>query len=376
MTLSPQPFRRNTSDQPICGPHDIIASIPGILGYYPQESAIVVSLLDDASGAILLGPVVRTDLAHVDSLTGVLEQIPTEGVRAHLGLVVSRIPNSELVRDAVDALYAVADAEDRPLIDACWHVSEIATGTPYTMVFGPAPSELGCCELNPEWITGTVSSVMAQATMEPLLAQGALPELERDDTRAYFDLATDPDWPQTRAAMAMAHRRGQEMLEGACAHAGACLDAARADLERAADLLRKAASRPFLESAGQAGLSDLFASRDDVELVAAVLSHSRLRDCLLRPALENPAGAGALLVAVARNFEGAIRANALSIWAIVAVQLQLTAWAGVAVECAQEELPGHSLSHILGQLLRNGQYEGMIATALRGCDDMWEEIYR
>jgi len=69
-----------------------------------------------------------------------------------------------------------------------------------------------------------------------------------------------------------------------------------------------------------------------------------------------------------------IRANALSLWAIAAVQLKLASWASVALMCAQEEVPGHSLSEVLLELLRLGEHTSLLRSAELGCAAMWEEL--
>ena len=80
------------------------------------------------------------------------------------------------------------------------------------------------------------------------------------------------------------------------------------------------------------------------------------------------------MLTIARAYSGAIRANALSIWAVIAVKLKLSNWATAALESAEDALPNHSLSYILKQLLRAGQHENMLETAALGCDEMWEEL--
>lgn len=351
----------------------MIASIPGILGYYPQESAVVVSLLEDARGGAILGPVMRADLAHTECLVEVLREVPTEGLCGHLAVIVSRIPNSGLVRDAVDALYTATDADSVPLVDACWHVSEIALGTPYTLVFGPSVEEMRSCGMPQEWVSGTVSSVLAQAAMEPLLAEGALPELDKRDTHAFFDpmpCAHPAEWPRDRATRARVARKGKQLQ----AQLATDRDAVRGVMVGVCDALAEAPDLPFIGGDEAPVLDSLFGRREDAELLAATLTNSQLRDCLLTSALENPRGAASLFLGIARNFDGIVRANALSIWAVIAVKLHLAPWAWAAIECAQEEVPGHSMSAILGKLLRIGEHDGLIRSALLGSAQMWQEL--
>ena len=370
MTFTPQPYRHNSPDLSISELGDMIASLPGILGYYPQESAVVVSLLDDASGGALLGPVLRADLAHAEKLASVLQELPVQGVCGHLAVIVSRIPNSTLVRDAADALYSATGGDNEPLVGACWHVSEIATGTPYTLVFGPPAEEMRRCGLPAQWVSGTVSSVMAQATMAPLIAEGALPELDRGDARSLFDALEDPRWAWDAASEARVHRRGRALA----AQLDSDPRAARAAISQACDVLLTAREMPVVGGDAAPPLDALFSCREEVELLAATLTGSRVRDCLLGSALKNPRGAAALFLAVARTFGGVIRANALSLWAVLAVHVSLSPWAWAAVERALEEVPGHSMSVIVAKLLRAGEYEGLVRCAELGCAQMWAEL--
>lgn len=375
MTLSPQPHRHNATEPSIDHLGDMIASIPGILGYYPQESAVVVSLLDDARGGAILGPVICADLAHTESLVDVLREVPVEGLCGHLAVIVSRIPNSDLVRDAVDALYAATDSDSVPLVDACWHVSEIALATPYTLVFGPSVEQMNQCGMPQEWVSGTVSSVLAQAAMEPLLAEGALPELDKGDTHAFFDRAPGShahpsEWPHDRETRARVQRQGRRLQAQLSTDRGAVRDA----MAKVCEGLVAAAELPLVGGDEVPELDALFERRADAELLAATLTSSQLRDCLLTSALENPRGAASLFLGIARNFDGIVRANALSIWAVIAVELHLAPWAWAAIECAQEEVPGHSMSAILGKLLRIGEHEGLIRSALLGSAQMWREL--
>lgn len=355
----------------LSGPADFIASLPGVLGYYPQESAVIMSLwLDEDSDEPVLGPVLRTDLCHADQLQDAIEEVDTTNAIGHLAVVVTRIPNSRLALDAVESLYALRDSEGLPLIDVCWHASEIAPGTPYSLVFGPPPGELVTAGFGDDWVGGTVASVMHQPTMGALLAQGALPELRRDDTRAFFDATSPDDRRAARSYAARCYRLGDDLVNQLESDPGA----ARAIAMDACADLSSAPPQPFVGGAEHLTFDDVFASREQVERIATVLTRSQLRDSLFNTALDHPKEAGAVCLAIARNFEGIIRANALSVWAVVAVKLKLTNWASVALACAQEEVPGHSLSYILEHLLRCGEREGLIASARAGCDATWRDV--
>lgn len=358
-------------DTTLSGPADFIASLPGVLGYYPQESAVIMSLwLDDDCAEPFLGPVLRTDLCHAGQLQDAIDEIDTHNAVGHLAVVVTRIPNSELTLDAVGALYSLKDAQGHPLIDVCWHVSEIAPGTPYSLVFGPPPGELVTAGFGDDWVGGTVASVMHQPTMGALLAQGALPELRRDDTRAFFDANCREDEANAASCAARLYHRGDEIIERLGVDAGQ----ARAAALQACAALAGATPHPIVGGAEHLKFADVFTDNAQMERVATMLTRSQLRDSLFSTALDHPKEASGVFLTIARNFEGIIRANALSVWAVIAVELKLTNWASVALMCAQEEVPGHSLSYILDQLLRAGEREGLLQSARSGCDATWRDL--
>ncbi|MEH0146275.1 DUF4192 domain-containing protein [Corynebacterium sp. Q4381] len=358
-------------DTTLSGPADFIASLPGVLGYYPQESAVIMSLwLDDESGEPVLGPVLRTDLCHAGNLQDAVDEVDTHNAIGHMAVVVTRIPNSGLALDAVEALYALKDAQGLALVDVCWHVSEIAPGTPYSLVFGPPPGELVTAGFGDDWVGGTVASVMQQPTMGALLAQGALPELRKDDTRAFFDASCRGDQEAAASGAAHCYHLGDNLIEQLEANPSAARDLA---LEACVDLA-SAPPHPLVGGAEHLRFDDVFTSTQQMERVATMLTRSQLRDSLFNTALDHPKEAGAVMLTIARNFEGVIRANALSVWAVIAVKLKLANWASVALMCAQEEVPGHSLSYILDQLLRGGEHEGLLQSARSGCDATWRDV--
>ena len=109
---------------------------------------------------------------------------------------------------------------------------------------------------------------------------------------------------------------------------------------------------------------------DEPELRALLVSLNRapLRDCLIGQAIDHPETAATALITVARNFRGVIRANALSLWALVAISRGLSSWASTALTCAQEEMPQHSMSAICLQVMATGQQQQLVTTILDGCE--------
>ena len=370
MTLTSKSF---SAPENLSGPSDLVASLPGVLGFYPQESLIILGLTEaEAPNCVTLGPVMRADLTHAAQLCDALHRMPVDDCVAFYAVIVSRIPDSELVKAAVASLYDATHDCGCPMISACWHVSEIASGTPYNIVFGPGPSPLTGEPLGAHWVSGTVSSVIASPAMKNLLDNGALPQLSREDTYRYFDPLPSGDEAEedNRDALAkLATRRGSELLERLSRGDRAAHTAAA----EACLVLHSPPPRPLIspwEELSAAELEKLLGEEDDRLTLATMLSRSALRDRLIGEALETPLTAAHAVLCAAKLFPGTIRANALSVWAIIALDRGLTSWAVAALCTAQDELPGHSLSELVLCLVRAGQQDKLLQAVRAGVLDV------
>lgn len=361
-----------TTPDTLTGPADIIAALPGIFGFYPQESTVIVGLYppQDNGGAVRLGPVMRTDLSRTELLLPMLRETPGGRCCAFYAVIVSRIPNSKLVEEAKEQLYAFSSADGTPLIDACWHVSEVAHGTPYTIVFGPAPAQLAASALGGAWVSGTVSSVVSSPAMRALVDNGALPELERADTFRFFEpwderAYTHPDCDPEAAAQSGA--RLEKLLSRRSAAAGEILADGCA-------LLHDVDEAPLVEPLDYTGTGSVFGTDGDGVELAALLTRSVLRDSLVIDALSSPLRSARGLLWVAKAYRGTIRANALTLWAVVAVHMGLSSWAITALTLAQEEVHGHNLSQLLIAMMHNGMEGELIDAAVTGCAASWAAV--
>lgn len=349
-------------------PSSIIATIPGTLGYYPQESVVVIGLIDDSDGYALIGPVLRADLNRADELADFLSTMSTEDCFAFLGVVVTRIPNSATARRAIRSLENARRGDGAHLLDVCWHVSEIAQGTPYTMAFGPDPAELAAGHPNLGWAHGTVGSVINSPAMQAMRDNGTLPALSRDETFAFFGHddecgGASVDRERITAVTARSYRRADTLRN----RIDRGEPGAWAAVDRARDALEHAAAKPIIGDE-RPGLSAVFPSEDDVEALVTVLTRSLLRDCVIGYAVRHPETAATALLAIARSFDGVVRANALSVWALVAIRRGLSSWATTALATAQEEVPGHSMSAICLEVMAAGEQQQLVTTVLEGCE--------
>lgn len=366
MTHTASPF--NSSFDTLIGPSDLIAALPGILGFYPTESVIIVGFEEDPlePGCLMVGPVMRADLTHAAHAAAALERAGSHGCEMFLAFIISRIPNSMLARQAIEDIEAL-ELGGAPAIAACWHLSEIATGTPYTQLFGPDVEALpqGTVLID-GWSHGTVSSVVASPTMKPFLAHGSLPALNREEAFAYFE--REEHDPVTRDDVAawtkLAFRRAEALWRKVeKREAGP-----KQVVGDACALLRGPRPLPLIDMEAAPSLNDLLPEEDDIVLLATMLARPSLRDCVVATCLENAESAAGLLLAFARAFDGAIRANALTLWAMVAFQRGLSSWAIAALTTVQDEMPTHSMSAIVLQVLDHPQAREHLAEIIAACD--------
>ena len=214
--------------------------------------------------------------------------------------------------------------------------------------------------------------------MRGLLENGLLPELNREEISLHFESNSAAETRRCEALYEAAYIQGRLLIEQRFTRPEQLLAA----VERGCEMLNPGRTKAHVKGvefpAGSATkprtLDECFASDEEVQLLAALLSQSHLRDSLIIDIVENPGAAAQRLLCIARNFTGMIRANALSLWAIAAVESGLEPWGFAALRAAQDEVPGHSLSAVQRQLMAIGEWEGMLDTAVAGCRLLWEEI--
>ncbi|OIR42456.1 hypothetical protein BJP08_03895 [Corynebacterium sp. NML140438] len=376
----------NAANSSLFGPSDIIAALPGVLGFYPQESVVVLGILPDSqdAGGLQLGPVVRVDLARLDALvenlkTDTSQYLLGDDVLAYLGIIVSRIPDSDLVIGATERLHYLEE-ETGFKIDLCWHVSEIAQGTPYTLLFGPSEVPDGEYTLSASLISGSVASVISSPSMRPYVEQGILPELDRGDTFEYFEPIDTESVHVAKEIQEKTRKNGLRLLkdlwESSIQEQGkSSAQLAKHEIENTIDDLLRSPESCLIGQRDVPPPSEMSEPmRNALEGLAALLTHALLRDTLIPAILKHPKRVAGPLLFLARHAEGTVRANALALWAIVAVRCELGSWAGVALQCALQEMPDHSLSDVLLQLLAIGQYEGLLHAVQEGGEAVWMQL--
>lgn len=337
----------------LSSPGDIIAAIPGILGYYPHESVIIIGFHYTGPEGLSLGPVMRTDITNVAALWEAAHTAPASESDVVLAFVITRTPECSHGRVAIETLEQIYSLYDEPFIDACWSLSEIAMGSHYHLEFGEI-ARTG-------WGSGVISSVIHSAAMRPLIEQGQLPALTRDEALNFFatpHAVSDGVEDVVRLAYARADELVTRLQHGKPGPAEA--------LEQAQRILSGLTPHPLLHPPHSDQVWGAFEEEDDLLTIATVLARSQLRDCLVTPALDQPASYAAGLLSTALMCSGVIRANALSLWAIVALHEGVVPAAHAALAVVIEELPGHSLAGALQEGLSLGAHDALIDAVREG----------
>ncbi|MGV0438138.1 DUF4192 domain-containing protein [Corynebacterium mastitidis] len=315
-------------------PGYLFATIPALLGFYPQDSVVLMGLEPHGSGqpdpvilgrrpergTYALGQVLRADAS---APPGVLAQgrslLAEEGSGAFVAFVVGAPPPEGL--RAVLRDWARGEVSP-PFCWGCWHAPGIATGERYAAVRGvPVPAQ---------WRAGTIGSVAASPTMGCLLKRGELPEINRREARVFFEPQGAP-WPvDARDCLALVSEiRRPEALAEVMAEAGALLEG-------------------------------------EARHLAILLGHHRVCDALIPEVIEHAEGAHRTMLEVARKTRAEVRANALCLYALAAAQSGRQWRVPFALQAAQEEIPGHNLARLLHAMAVRCGIEAMLDAVREG----------
>lgn len=327
----------------------IFALIPSSIGYYPTNSLIVMNLGVTDDNAVDVGPMLRADL---DTLTrdDLMDAITMYGAVADI--VLCLIVGDENTIDA--GVYdELIDAERHGHIAGVWRTDDIAEDETFIQLVPETDTPIG----------GTIASVMANPMAHHLLSKGVLPEVDRETRLRYFAYAGDnEDMARLERAAATIARTASTMLRDAHdpTMMAALVEAAINTIEHAPEnnLLPDVVTVPD-------------AHIDEVELAAlmACIGTPRGRDALALTLLDHPRRASHVLLSIATHTRGEIRANALCLWALIAVHEQLSSIAHIALEVAAQEVPGHNLTRLLTQALSAGLYNQLMTNFVKGSSD-------
>lgn len=344
----------STPTQPIRTPGDILANIPGILGFFPSESVILISIQPSPRG-YSMGPVARLNLNDVPAaLQEVMDAFHCGNPESIFGFVLSQRQEEDLW-DILHSLYRFQDRSGVG-IDACWLAEELSTDTAYDLIFGHA-SEDGEGPLQ-NWMEGTIPAISTSHSMRACVNNGMLPELSRNDLVQRFKDHNPYFGKEEISAM-----------ERCCREIARQLRAGRGyqTSEPVQVVKRLIADVRFVLSE----VESLEETLENEELLCAAamwMSTTWTRDLVITELLSAPREAGDLLLAVARTFQGSIRYNALALYAASQVSQEFGIYAGPALSVLVEEVPHHNLGRLIAQGYRSGMGRRLVTSLCHGCE--------
>lgn len=342
-----------SSTQPIQTPGQLIANLPALLGFYPEDSLVLIGFTstDPRSSRFTLGPVLRIDLDDLGVLPEIAGHLDRHGPDLIFGFLVTEREDDDLEL-IVDELFAVAEVG---LIDisSCWVTRRILTGEPFALVFGPDIPE-------PAWSSGVVAPVTQAEAMAPFLVQGELPDLTRDDHLdhvARYNPAFDEAEADVLARFAHAYA---------------------AELQTRPGTVRDVVldfQHILTEITDQdTSVEELMGGEELLVATATILAGIELRDAAMGDVLDHAAPAARLLLAVARTFGGTIRCNALCLYALAVIETGMSVRAMPALMASVAEKADHSLTHLMIGPCQAGAY-GTLLYALHEGSRMVRDRY-
>ncbi|WP_188316890.1 DUF4192 domain-containing protein [Solihabitans fulvus] len=314
----------------------MIAAVPHLLGFHPENSLILITLRGE--GAADVGPTMRIDLPPPRNRHAVTEQfvavVRRQNASAAVLIVIGGggadppddVPHSDLIA----ALDSALGAAGVPVMHAAWAEST-AAGAAWCCYH-----ESGCGGALPD----PKETVLAAANA----VEGSVTFANREELAALVRLDDD------RPAM---NRRSNELEQAAW------------QVEQAGGRMSRAAARQALlrvhDAVAAANVGDVVLGDDEVVRLAAALSDSRVRDaCLATAGGEHAAAAERLWLALTRSTPPPERAQPATLLAFSAYLRGDGALASIALEQAEAAMPGHRLAGLLRHSLDFGLPPGRL----------------
>lgn len=330
----------------------LLAEIPGILGYYPTDSLVVLGLVHEEGTRHRIGPVVRCDL-DADAVRETATALTALDVDTLLVVLVT----PTLTDDHVDLLDLLPD------VAAAWHTVEILTDDPVMMVrHDPdlAPNTVAA------WQTTTVGPVHEANSTRALLARGGHLSLTREAVVA----------PYAFAPKLMPAELGEKIAELvefysrslAYAEAAGGLNQETADM--ISGLRYRIASEPNDDD--QPSWPEMITADADLYARARTAlsgEYPAARDLLIGEALDYPRAMRPVLKMLARTcISPTERANAFCLLAMIDHDSGPGTDAGLLLQLAREADDSHHLTVLLTESLGLGKITHVIAVVRRGVD--------
>ena len=362
-----------TNSSTLRTPGQLLANIPGILGFYPSDS-IVLMAFEESDGHLTLGPTLRFDIADLSAtLTKALTAIDHHRCVFIMPFAITSSTGSDIQRIAQE-IFNHAELLDMP-ITALWHTAEIADGEPFAAIERDL-SEISeglreIEEMPRDWKNGHIDQVVSAVTMEPFIREGRLPGYDRDEAHAPL------------------HRRNHiidadtlELIQGQALHAAAIMHDKDSlvnprygyGLE---DLLKECEELIF--QASTYGFDAADSCLHDLGLLgsaAMTMGNTYVRDLTAATYLDHPEETAAIMLATSQSFSGVIRNNALCMYAAAQIKRGMPMYAGMALGASQSVDHNHSLTSLMLQCYLNGLATNCVDNINQGSANARSHYYR
>ncbi|MFR9854539.1 DUF4192 domain-containing protein [Corynebacterium striatum] len=320
---------------------DILANIPGILGFYPQDSLVVAFFeRNDDTDGLHLGPLARLDLDDaVETLIDNQQQFAALSDRDNADAIIAYVVSSD--PSAADDLAEFLLSEDSPLptVLAIIQVPEIVSGTGWWTVY----QQLSLSAPR----SGVVSEVAGSLTLQQMvLDTGQLPALSREELEQRLD-STSHDIDDAEY---------QDIIADVEAY------------EREIHFLRDDLQHEY--SQATAGISDPANARA-IRSALRCFTTPMLRDPLLAALLDEPekglAFAERLMQAVPRDWTQ-MRSQVTATVAVLAQATGQTGFAGVAAQRATELSDTENFPNLVARSINLGLGSKLITSVRQGAE--------
>lgn len=316
----------STYSQTLTSHGEILANIPGILGFYPQDSLVFAFFKQDSdTHSLSLGPLARLDLdGAIQQLTEDREKFASWARELDLEAVAAYVVADDMVE--ADAITHFLCSEDSPLpstVLAVIQTSEITAGTAWcAMYLHPNSGE-------PQ--AGRIGEVCASAALRQMVNDtGELPALSREEIETRLN--------STEHGISAAEHK--DIVEDVLAYIP--------------PLFRDVLQREYEQAA--AGMTQ--PSARAIRSALKCFTTPRLRDPLLAALLEEPqAGlkfAEQVMRAVPAHWPG-MRAQLTATVAVLAQATGQTGLAGVAAHRATEISSKETFPSLVAKLIDIGE---------------------
>lgn len=332
-------------------PGQLLANIPGILGFYPTESIVFMALEED-QGTYSLGPTLRFDINNMEST--LVEALTTVDNKHNAVILAFAITADEGIDldDVTVEIFKHADTLEAP-VAGLWHTREIADGEPWEMMnmesVGEVPGIPAFPEIPPAWKYGYIDSIVTAISMEPYIREGRLPGYDRDEAHAPLHMRNPHiDAETLKLTQQQAHHAAAIMYEKSTLTNPRYGYGLEQLLKECEEVIFRATTYGF--DAADSCLHDV----NVLGYASMTMANTYVRDLTAATYLDHPEETAAIMLAVSQSFTGTIRNNALCIYAAAQIKRGLPMYAGMALSASNDADRTHSLTTLMLQCYLNG----------------------